>query len=188
MCPPDKRIAGRVEIAQVRGPFLRLTTLPNGQQGYVQDAVMAWKWLIDNAPAFQPPLLFPPSVAFEPVLEDPQYNPQLDSQPNLIGVHLTPVPTVQRAPIEAPTMQPTGNPGAPLVQGETWLPNERLPSGFAGGGFEVLTDKALPRTVDPMVGETDPEAGTFTDVEITGIETKRQMLKPYGPNPAQRGT
>lgn len=178
-CPEQKRAAGRIEAIQVRGPFMRPVQLPTGQTGYQPDSTMAWNWLIGNLDKFNPPLPFPPNTPFTPALEDPQYVPQIDVTPRVVGVHLTPVPTVQRTVIDAPTMQPTGNPGASPPGGgmENWLPNQRMDT-----GYEIISDQALPRSADPMLGEIDPEGGTFTDISSTGVEIKRELRRPYGPN------
>lgn len=201
-CPPEKRVAGCLEAIRVRGPFMspvptqtvRVVQQGNQQipmtidgrpvqpkngQWYVADAVKAWNWIVTQK------LPFPPNTNFVCEVEDwymrPTPTPEFpipDIQPVILGMEQTQQPQVQRTVVEAPTMQPTGNPGgsleAPLSTGV------RDPF-----NFETLSDGALPRTADPMV-DVDPEGGTYTDVTVVGgkpVEAQRQYTKTYQPRP-----
>lgn len=93
-------------------------------------------------------------------------------------------PTSDRQQVNAPDNFPVGN-------GRSYaLPPEQPQKGAARavpqGLYEDLTDCALPRTSDSLLGDMDGEAGTYTDTDSMGNEVVRQLAMPPSPKVYER--
>lgn len=174
----DQQVAGCVERILVASPFLKpaVVNTPQGQrQMNVPDPKATWNWVS------QQQLPFPPGANFKTYIISASYMKDITS-PQVLMVQTAP-PVLSESGVNSgsPYGPPVGNRGAPIGP----PPIAGQPGG--GGHYEDLPDAALPGNADPMVGDTDPAGGTFTDIDLQGNETRRDMMRPISPPPHLQG-
>lgn len=145
-------------------PFMKQVQTPRGV-AVVPDAAATWTWMMGLQ------LPFPPGVAFDCMVTNSAQS--ADNRPTVYCVQMSP-PAVERSYVNAPTMQPVGNPGAPSS-----LPVANQPRTVPAGAYEEIPHAALPGA-DAMM-DMDPAGGTYTDVTLDGKEVQRDVMSPYAP-------
>ena len=182
---PDQRRAGGIERICCCTPFARsvLRQFRHPQTGQIvqkqvaaPDEMATWNWLqsIVDATGRQA-YPFVPGADYQCVITNPAQSGE--RTPVVYCCQIT-APAVARAPVDAPTAQPVGNPGAAI--GMPPLAGQKRTQD--AGIMEPLSDVALPGNADPTLGTIDPEGGTFTDTDIlTGQELPREYIRQAPP-------
>ena len=137
---PDQRVAGCVERLCCCTPFVKpmIQNIRHPQTGQVMqrrvaapDAQATLTWIMQSGFAMAP------GADYQCIITNAVNDPQ--TTPSVYCVQET-KPAVVREQINAPTMQPVGNAGAPVAPPP--LPNQ--PRTVPFGAFETLPDPALP--------------------------------------------
>lgn len=93
-------------------------------------------------------------------------------------------PIVDRQQVNAPYGQPVGNGRSFALPPEQPKPN--APRAVPMGMYEPLADCAVTLNSDSLMGDSDGEGGTYTDIDSMGNEVVRQLAMPQGPRVTDR--
>ncbi len=173
-CRQEQGIPGCVERVCLYTPWNQPQQVQNPQNGQIvvmNPGQLAWQWLSSQG------LVFPQGVSFTPAVINPQgTNPAgANNQPAIYCVQKTDQ-SVERAQVSAPYANPVGN-GKYLTEPPVQQP-KGAPRAVPQGAYEDLHDAGLAINSDPMMGEMDGAAGTFSDIDSTGTERLRQNFMP----------
>lgn len=172
--------AGCVERVLVSTPFVRQV---QGQQLPQPDPATTWGYIRQH----QYP--WPQGVVPKPYLLSKYTSPQQQQQaPDIMCIQIAHA-EVSRQMVNSgmPVGAPVGNAGSPVSVPP--MPGPKPPDGVKlvhSGLYEEIDSSGLPSVGDNMFGESDPSAGTYTDISVGGIEEKRTLQRPVGPPPQQR--
>ncbi len=176
-------MGGCIERVVVSGPFFMMNPstrqfLLDQNKKLIPDITTAWNWASQWAGQQQMPLA---PGGYKPYfIADSQ-------QPVVVAVQTT-VPAVQNnVQINAPFNSPVGNPGV-MDELPVQRPREQCrPNADGCMDMDMISNAALPRNSDPLMGEIDGAGGTFTELNSNGVEETRTGIRPFPPNPALGG-
>lgn len=186
---PRLAVAGAIERIHVSIPFMKQRVDPNtrmpmvnpqtGQPVMMPDAEAAWNWV--KSQGFH----FPPNVPFTGIIRNPVTMP--DHGPPIVLCYQLSHPKTSESFVNAgqPDAQMAGNPSngvnlPPRVGRQTHYggPNGEV---LRADPFEPVHASGVPRTQDSMMGENDPQGGTFTDISPLDDQERKRSLDPQKP-------
>jgi hypothetical protein len=183
---PRQAVAGAIERIHVSVPFVRQRTDPNGVPLFDQlrrpimmpDAAEAWKWVKSQG------FYFPKDVSFTGIIRPytPESLGQASGPPIVLTFQLSP-PNTSGSFVNA------GQPDAQMhgqSNGVEAPPQVGRPVHYGGPNgelrradpWETVDGSGVPRTQDSVMGDADPQGGTFTDVSPFDDQEHQRSLDP----------